>query len=180
MNPAPKAKQKLLVYCFFEGDSEPAICPSNMLEDVKQLTGPPIDKEKDTGPIFGFLMLDTKDQSALFKTINKADGSWKGAQCFNTSNLNVPRERVVALQRTLRDSLGDHPILTLLLDDAVETQPSVTEIKRRAKTGTLLHIWDLTQKQVCPYMEFLLRWMDEERIGGKRWFLSMVDSVRSL
>jgi hypothetical protein len=149
-------------------------------EDVKQLIGPPVDKEKDTGPIFGFLLLDPKDQSALFKTIHKADGSWKGAQCFNTSNLNVPRERVVALQRILRENVGEHPILEALMDDAVETQPTADVIKRRAKTGTLLHVWDLTQKQICPYMEFLLRWMDEERIGGKRWFLSMVDATRSL
>ena len=181
MNTVPKAKQKILTYCFFEGATEPSICPSNLLGDVKQLTGAAPDKDKDTGAIFGFLLLDAKDQTALFKTINKADGSWKGAQCFNTSNLNLPRERVVALQRILRESVDEgHPILEMLLDDAVETQPSVDEIKKRAKTGTLLHVWDLTQKQICPYMEFLLRWMDEERIGGKRWFLSMVDSARTL
>jgi hypothetical protein len=180
MNTAPKAKQKLLTYCFFEGDTEPSQCPTNLLGDVKALIGPPVDKEKDTGAIFGFLVLDTKDQTALFKTVNKADGSWKGAQCFNTSNLNVPRERVVAVQRMLREAVGDdHPILEVLLDDAAETQPSADEVKRRVKAGTLLHVWDLTQKQICPYMEFLLRWMDEERIGGKRWFLSMVDTARA-
>lgn len=180
MNTALKAKQKLLTYCFFEGDAEPRQCPSNLLADVKQLIGPPVDKEKDTGAIFGFLALDAKDQTALFKTVNKADGSWKGAQCFNTSNLNVPRERVVALQRLLREAVGDdHPILEILLDDAIDTQPTAEEVKRRVKAGTLLHVWDLTQKQICPYMEFLLRWMDEERISGKRWFLSMVDTARA-
>ncbi len=182
MNTDAKGKaSKLLTYCFFDGEKEPVRCPSNLQEDVQQIIGQPVHKDKDTGAIFGFLMLDPKDQTALFKTINKADGSWKGAQCFNTSNLNVPRERVVTLQRILREKVDEgHPILEVLLDDAAETQPSTDEIKRRAKTGTLLHVWDLTQKQICPYMEFLLRWMDEERIDGKRWFLSMVDAVRSL
>lgn len=180
VNTVPKAKQKLITYCFLDG-AEPTVCPSNLQEDVQQMIGPPVNKEKDTGPIFGFLVLDAKEQTALLKTINKADGSWKGAQCFNTSNLNVPRERVMTLQRILHTAVGEgHVILETLLDDAVETQPSADEIKRRAKTGTLLHIWDLTQKQICPYMEFLLRWMDEERVEGKRWFLSMVDAVRAL
>ena len=92
----------------------------------------------------------------------------------------MPRERVVAVQRMLREAVGEgHPILEVLLDDAAETQPGVDEVKRRVKAGTLLHVWDLTQKQICPYMEFLLRWMDEERISGKRWFLSMVDTARA-
>jgi hypothetical protein len=184
LNMEPKAKQKLLTYCYFEGDTEPAICPSNLLEDVKRLTGPPVDKEKDTGTVFGFLAWDAKSSTMLFKTINKtAKGkvSWKGAQCFNTSNLDEPRERVVLLQKILRDAVEEsHPILELLLDDAVETQPSVDEIKRRVAAGTLLHVFDLTQKQICPYMEFLLRWMDEERVDGKRWFLRMVEAARSL
>ena len=90
------------------------------------------------------------------------------------------RAEWLEMQRILRESVGEHPILEALLDDAVETQPTAEVIKRRAKTGTVLHIWDLTQKQICPYMEFLLRWMDEERVGGKRWFLSMVDAARSL
>lgn len=179
VNTVPKAKQKVITHCILDGES--VVCPSNLQEDVKQIMGPPVHKEKDTGPIFGFLMLDPKEHTALFKTVNKADGSWKGAQCFNTSNLNVPRERVVALQGILRATVGEgHAILEALLDDAVETQPSADEIKRRAKSGTLLHVWDLTQKQICPYMEFLLRWMDEERIEGKRWFLSLVEAVQTL
>jgi hypothetical protein len=181
VNTAPKAKVKVLTYCFFEGDKEPSACPSNLMEDVLALTGSPLHKEKDTGPVFGFLTLDPKEQTALFKTINKADGSWKGAQCFNTSNLNTPRERVTIIQNIIREHVDEgHPIRELMLDDAAETQPSADVIKKRAKAGEILHVYDLTQKQICPYMEFLLRWMNENRIGGKRWFLSMLDTARSM
>jgi hypothetical protein len=43
----------------------------------------------------------------------------------------------------------------------------------------ITHISHLSLKQICPYMEFLLRWMDIHRVGGKRWFLSLVDAVRA-
>ncbi len=181
VNTTPKAKAKVLTYCFFDGDAETSLCPSNLMEDVHALTGPPLHKDKDTGPVFGFLTLDPKEQTALFKTINKADGSWKGAQCFNTSNLNTPRERVSIIQNIIRQHVDeDHPIHALMLDDAVATQPSAQTIKERAKSGEILHIYDLTQKQICPYMEFLLRWMNENRIGGKRWFLSMLETAQSM
>ena len=179
-NPDPKGKPKVLTYCFFDGDAEPAVCPSNLLEDVKGMIGAPVDKDKGTGPIFGFLSYNPKDGTTVVKTIMKSDGSWKGAQCFNTSNLSNPRERVQALQRTLRELADGHPILELLLDDAEETRPSAEVTRNRMKAGTVLHIYDMTQKQICPYMEFLLRWMDTERIGGKRWFLSAVDALRTL
>ena len=40
------------------------------------------------------------------------------------------------------------------------------------------HVHDLSLKQSCPYIEFLLRWMDMKHIDGKRWFLSVVDMAR--
>jgi hypothetical protein len=43
----------------------------------------------------------------------------------------------------------------------------------------ITHITHMSLKQICPYMEFLLRWMDIRRVGGKRWFLSLVDAVRA-
>jgi hypothetical protein len=178
-NLTPKAKQKLLAYCFFEGDTEPSQCPSNLLKDVEEIVGPAPDKVKDTGPVFGFLTYNPKENTVLFKTINKADGSWKGAQCFNTSNLPNHRERLKLVQTQIRSHVPEnHPFLALLLEDSDESRPSDEEARRRAKTGSLLHLYDLAQKQICPYMEFLLRWMDSERLGGKRWFLSLVDSLR--
>ncbi len=180
-NLVPKAKQKLLVYCFFEGDTEPTLCPSNLAQDIAEIVGPVPDKVKDTGPVFGFLTYNPKEQNVLFKTINKADGSWKGAQCFNTSNLPNHRERLTLVQRQIREHVPeDHPILALLLEDSDATRPSEEESRKRAKTGTLVHVQDLAQKQICPYMEFLLRWMETQHLGGKRWFLSLVDSLRIL
>jgi hypothetical protein len=180
-NLVPKAKQKVVVHCFFDGDAEPTVCPSNLLQDVAEIVGPIPDKVKDTGPVFGFLAFNAKEQNVLFKTINKADGSWKGAQCFNTSNLPNHRERLALVQKQIREHVPeDHPILSLLLDDSEETRPSEEEARKRGKTGTLLHLHDLAQKQICPYMEFLLRWMESQHLGGKRWFLSLIDSLRIL
>lgn len=41
------------------------------------------------------------------------------------------------------------------------------------------HVSSMSLRQVCPYMEFLLRYADKQRVGGVRWFLSVVDSARA-
>jgi hypothetical protein len=43
----------------------------------------------------------------------------------------------------------------------------------------LEHTADLSLKQICPYMEFLLRYADRHSVERKRWFLSVVDSARA-
>jgi hypothetical protein len=58
-------------------------------------------------------------------------------------------------------------------------ETSAAERKARQESGKLRHVKDLTKILSCLYMEFLLRWMDMQQVGGKRWFLPVVDAVRA-
>jgi hypothetical protein len=87
---------------------------------------------------------------------------------------------------------ADDPIHEFLLSIDPATKPSKKEkdalqkglkLKYEGKTSDFEdfnHLQDLSLLQVCPYLEFLLRYMDLKRIGDKRWFLSLVDSTRAL
>jgi hypothetical protein len=177
---APTVKGGLRTFCHFEGDADVAECPSNLQQDVKAIIGPPVDRAKDTGPLFGVQIYDKKGDKVILKTINKEDGSWKGLQCANTSNLGVPRARITAIQTQIRALVGDdHPILELLLDTNPDSQPAADVKKKHKNEGIITHLFEMQQKEVCAYMEFLLRWMDYHRCGGKRWFLSVVDGLRA-
>jgi hypothetical protein len=174
------AKNKVVPYCFFSGDAEPTICPSNLLEDVNHVVGPPIHYKRDTGPMYGFLAYNADDGRVIFKTVNKEEKSFRGAQCSQTPNLKEHKRRIRLVQDQIRANVSEtHPIRALLLDDNPDTEPTKEELKLRKKTGKYAHVADMTLKQICPYMEFLFRWMDYHRIGGKRWFMSLVDSYRS-
>jgi hypothetical protein len=174
-------KNAIVTYCFFEGDDSPAVCPSNMLEDVVQITGKPVNRVNNTGPIFGLLNLNPKQSGAiLFKSVSKEDGSPEGAQCQNNSNLTSGRARIKNIHDQIRKSVRENdPIVDILLDDRAETIPSDAERKTRRATMNIQHLYDLSKNELCPYMEFLLRWMDTVRLANKRWFLTLVESGRS-
>jgi hypothetical protein len=171
------ATKKIETYCYLEGDASPQICPGNLLSEVEKVTGPPVDRKTQTGPAFGFLI--PFKGSIVFKSVVKSDDKeMKGAMCFNTSNLDNHTNRVKIIQSALREMLpADHAILDLLLDDDPANKVSEPEKARRQSSGELMHITDLTKNQVCSYMEFLLRWSDIHRVGGKRWFLSVVEAI---
>lgn len=170
---------RMSLFCKFEGETDIQKCPSNMMKDIDAITGIPVDRNNDTGTMFGFLV--TKDGNVIFKTVDKEDGKdLRGAQCSQTSNLTNHERRVRIIQTIIRDSVPkSHPIFKYMLDDAIETTPTKAERQIRQEKFAIAHIADLTLKQVCPYMEFLLRWMDKNHINGKRWFLSVVDSARA-
>ena len=156
------------------------------MEDVRAIIGPADDRVKDTGPLFGVQIYDKTSDTVILKTLNKDDDSWKdkgslkGLQCSNTSNLDGPRARITAIQAQIRTLVGDdHPILELLIDDNANTQPSADLKKKHKNESIITHLYEMQQKHVCAYMEFLLRWMDYHNSGGKRWFLSVVDSLRA-
>jgi len=88
---------------------------------------------------------------------------------------------------------ADAPIRALLLDDS---DAEITDgehdrvqeaVKKRYNPRAnaadpslkITHLKHMSLKQMCPYMEFLLRWMDAHHVGGKRWFLSVVDAARA-
>lgn len=186
-------KSELQTFCFYDGDDVPYICPSISLGDVNDTIGPPIDRVKATGPIFGFLAV--KAGNVVFKTVDKEKGDLKGAECSNTSNLKNHERRIKIIHDTFREFFDEEDeIRTLLLDDAPERKAvdkirkaRQDAVKRRFgkkidvpdKSLDIIHTSDLSLRQICPYMEFLLRWMEMRRVGEKHWFLSIVESARA-
>lgn len=196
---------KLESYCFIEGESEPALCTPLFKELVDAAIGEPIQRDTDeTGAIFG--MLVTKKNKVIFKSVDKETGKLEGAECSNTSNLVPHERRIKLLQEFIRGAFpANSPIRLLLLDDSVlpiavdkthhreiqealekryrhpEPAPMKPKLGRAmaAKDLKITHVSHMSVKQACPYMEFLLRWMDIHRAHGKRWFLSLVDSERA-
>jgi hypothetical protein len=183
----------LQTYCFLPGkDKVPSLCTSVLKPDVDAAIGEPIDRKSDqTGIIYGFLV--SKRGTVIVKTVDKENGNHDGAQCANTSNLANHASRIKIIHDEIRKHKGS-PILSLLLGDDLEKASSEelrTErqaaLKRRfdgvARAEIALpdiqHTMDLTLKQICPYMEYLLRWMEMNSIGKKHWFLSVAESARA-
>lgn len=156
---------------------------------------PIVDRKNDTGPIFGFLTV--KQDNVVFKSVEKSKGSLDGAECSNTSNLRNHEIRIKLVQDALRAAAVKTPDLMimvgLLLNDDEEQRSTDAERKKvqealkasykqdgKLPTANIAKVSHLSLKQACPYMEFLLRWMDMKNIDGKRWFLSVIDIVRTL
>jgi hypothetical protein len=139
----------------------------------------------------------------VFKTVDKEKGDIKGAECANTSNLGNHQKRIRAIHDIFR-AAGDPIAALLLADKPADTKAdkgrkarqdildkqftAVDPAFRSDSTDTstsvggkdpLINTGDLTLKQICPYMEFLLRYADRRALGDVRWFLSVVDSARA-
>lgn len=196
-------KNELETYCFIEGEStEPERCTPFFREIVEKATQPVPDRMKDTSGIFG--MLVNKKGNTVFKSVDKDSGKLDGAECSNTSNLVNHEYRIKLLHTQIKrnDSAGAKQLATLLLKDddtrvnnperrdrqeALHKLYGAATKKKSGKTTygdktvdeLIAHISHMSLKQSCPYMEFLLRWMDMNKIDNKRWFLSVVDSSRA-
>lgn len=183
---------KLEYNCMSARDAAPAMCISTLLPTVNDLMKPPLDRVADLPSIFGFLV--TKEKTVVFKTVHKpsAKGNLTGAECANNTKLTYHHPRIKTATEELQALAAGDPIIPLLLDISDAGIPGAKEHKDRQEAvkarfegkaaATALdfkHINDLTLRQVCPYMEFLLRYMDLRSIGGKRWMLSLVDSARA-
>ena len=181
-----KETKKVQTFCYYQNNFSQ--CTTLFEPEVQAIMGPPVNRNTDTGPFFGFLV--GKKGIIVFKTVDKAKGDMGGAECSNTSNLPNHEKRVKEIQALLRDT--DLPIVPFLLNDNTAEQDDDKTIKRRqdavkkqfltagaAFSVDLEHTADLSLKQVCPYMEFLLRYADRHSMDRKRWFLSVVDSVRA-
>ena len=186
-------------YCQYGGSISQ--CTAVFKEDVNSILGKPIDRKTDTGPYFGFLV--SKQKTIVFKTVDKEKGDIKGAECANTSNLGNHQKRIRAIHDIFR-AAGD-PIAALLLadkpadtkadkgrkarQDILDKQFAAVDPAFRSDStdpstsvggkDPLINTGDLTLKQICPYMEFLLRYADRRALGDVRWFLSVVDSARA-
>lgn len=178
--------KKVQTYCYYERSFEQ--CTTLFEAEVQERLGTPVNRLTGTDALFGFLVSSGKN--VVFKTVDKSTGNMNGAECSNTSNLKNHETRIRKIQDTLKTT--DDPIVPLLLDDRVETrvadgvrkkrqddlkkQMTLPDAEYKIKLG---HTSDLSLKQICPYMEFLLRYADRRAIGGKRWFLSLVAAARA-
>jgi len=189
---AKKEPLPVLRYCFNPRTSDVDICPSNMNDIVDGIIGAAPHRDDDTGEIYGFLT--TNKGVVISKALHKptAGGSYKGSECQNNSVLAGPILRIGSATQQIMELAGTDPIVSLLLDVRKDTEPPKAVRKTRqtdlearfeghAKAGKEApqHVVDLTHKQICPYLEFLLRYMDRKKMGGKRWFLSLVENARS-
>jgi hypothetical protein len=186
-------------YCFYKKNAADkkkslGVCPSTFEEDVLALLSPPADRESEasTGEVFGFQA--TIKGVTVFKTVHKptAEGRLTGAECDNDSNVLHHHPRVESAMKGLSAFAADDPIHEFLLSIDPASKPSKKEkdglqkglkLKYEGKPSDFedfKHLHDLSLLQVCPYLEYLLRYMDLKRIGDKRWFLSLVDSTRAL
>ena len=181
---------ELRTYCHLAGKA-PEACTAVFKDDVNAAIGAVIDRKTDTGDIFGFLV--RAEGNTVFKSVDKENGRMTGAECANASNLYHHVARIVLAHRGARKVAGT-AILPLLLPDTPDTASSdaVHNARREyvkaqyEKTIAVLdptmdtqHTSDMSLNQICPYLEFLLRWMEVKRLGGKRWFLSLVESARA-
>ena len=184
-------------HCLIEGETVPAVCPTSFLSTVENLVGRAVDRRADTDDVFG--MLVNKSGNNVFKTVDKTAGKvlkLEGAECANQSNLKNHEARILNVHRKIKAAFAaDSQIVKLLVPDdaagAIEdnkVRQSIQDalkklynpkVKATEPGLRITHISHLSLKQICPYMEFLLRWMDIHRVGGKRWFLSLVDAVRA-
>jgi hypothetical protein len=186
-------KKNLLQYCFVESDPAPAPCTEVFRSEFERSIGRPVDRKKDTGPFFG--MLVSKKGTPVFKSVDKAAGALEGAECANNSKLLEHLRRIHSIQVEMRRYLpAGSSILPLLLGDDLEAAISDKEredtqdalkarydpkLKADQPEKTITHIKHMSLKQICPYMEFILRIADIHKLDGKRWFLSLVDSARA-
>ena len=185
----------LKTYCLGEGETTTSVCSDLYKPYVATAVGKPVDRASSTemGLVYGFLVLKKGD--VIFKSVDLTTGKLMGAECANTTNLGPHRVLIKKIQTMIRELYPvDAPLVSLLLNDTDDTKPTDEQIKERkdavkkryddklkAKDPSLdlQHIDDLSRLQLCPYMEFLLRVLDMKRTGGKRWFLSLVDSARA-
>jgi hypothetical protein len=175
--------EKVTFYCFIEGDKAPERCTGQMETHVRNMMGAPVDRMVDTAAIFGFLIGDKSSGNLVFKSVEKPTDikdkrAILGAQCANNSKLDNHISRTQLIQKQLRSFLKeDHPLVRLLLDDNPATAPGPEEKAKRKAKKEVLHIQDLSQKQICPYMEVLLRFADHFHVGGKRWMLTHIEAM---
>jgi len=184
-------------------------CTTISKDDVAAIIGKPVNLKEDTGPYFGFLVSKQKriifktvdkvkgdmrgaecantsnlgnhqDRVIALHNIFRAAGDpisglllgdEKTSAMGELSADDVRKERQKALDyvKKKKDPAGTKEG-QFVAEDPTFTMNSADPLKQ---------IGDLSLKQICPYMEFLLRYADRHGVGGKRWFMSVVDSARA-
>jgi len=158
----------------------------------RKLVHEPVNIKEDIDAIYGFYTI-TND-SVVFKT-RRPDDSKVGQNCLVT-NLENPISRIRDVQTQMEAYIGkDDKIRQLLLNASSSDEDKDIALKRKKKEAYITrfsasgadvpdadmpkYAWELTGKYLCQYLEFVLRWMDRNRVHDKRWFLSLVDISRA-
>ena len=131
--------------------------------------------------VIGFLTVN-KRKNFVFKTKSVIPGrKEKGIECPSKGeNRNTTLQRINYLTRTIEDK-------------GIDKYHMKTDRKKQKdkiyNTGTIMQyhprdkrkVIPLTDSQLCVETEFLLRYLDENRENGKRWFFSTVeDSINNI
>lgn len=193
-------EKDLQILCFADGDTVASRCSDLYKPYVEKVVPKPVDRGSvdQMGMVYGFLVM--KKGNVVFKTVDLATGKLGGAECANTTNLGNHRVLIQKIHAQIKSLyMPEDPLVKLLLKD--EDPKSPEDLKKMEDDAKLRkdalkhrydpkfkaekpdmkieHIYDLSRLQICPYMEFLLRLLDMKHAGGKRWFLSLVDTARS-
>ena len=136
----------------------------------------PIPIPEGTGTLVGFMA--PKKGDIVFKTLDTTKAkthSSVGAECGNTSNLGEHHPRIRLLHEAGASVAALAPLM--LPDSDADYDPAGA--KKRMEAGRPTHMKDITHQPLCLYMEFLTRILDAERVAGRRWFLSAINSYLS-
>jgi hypothetical protein len=143
------------------------------------MSKPPVKYPEDTGPLFGFLA--AKNDKIVFKTMDTTKPkthSLLGVECGNASNKNQHKKHIQDLQSEGRkSSLAEHMLPDD--DDSWDSAGAQERMGTRDQRPEPNHVYDLTHAPMCLYMEFLTRIFDEQKVGGKRWFLGSIESLKA-
>lgn len=147
-------------------------------------------EEADVSNFFGILVQISNDLT--FKIVYRLKGgSATGTVCKTPSGLASHRDRLRKLYAEIPESSSMH---AHLFTDLSESRPakevdreridiqSDIEAMFKSETTKDAKITDISQLivvQVCIYFDFLLRWLDMKKTGGKRWYLRLTETARS-
>ncbi len=178
-------------FCRPTGSTSPfGLCDSNMIKIMDKTMGnTPV--SMDLGSIGGVLgFLTNKKTVMVFKTLmldpTKAKTpSMVGAECGNTSNKGEHYPRIAELQRAASADSAFAPFVIPGEESTWDSRGKVagkkekTPAELRAEANAYEHVYDISHKPMCLYMEFLTRLLDTHRVGGRRWFLDAVAAHQS-
>jgi hypothetical protein len=110
-----------------------------------------------TGIIYGFLTY--KKNAFVFKTNSPPEPGVKlgpGKECENDTNTSTHKKKIYEIMTYLE------PVLKTNMGFAENQQTLGKQI--------------VNPSQTCTLMELLLRFMDEIKVDGKRWFFRFIES----
>ena len=150
-------KSGLLYYTCEEGKE----CVQSVIDQIQRSTTDPLRQlqvnKKTTGPFYGYLA--PKDGHFVFKTNKSPEVNGKigrGSECIIVSNIKEHLVQLLSIGERLQHALGHD------FEMNYETLIASRKIKSSIR--------------VCTLMNLFLRFMNEERIDGKRWFFRSVEA----